>query len=177
MVCYRVHRKDQLTVDVKIFNDNVQDQVIAGLILAALGAIWAAIKFKWWQRISARWAIKLTKINCYTSFVANIGYPLKYYVEMRNDSSKCIEVRLLNYISNKITAKPLPPEVMQIRFYTKWFPTDLSADRVAVLPGQMCRIWIGLDDKKFTEAQVKDAEGRMGRLVMSANKKEIPFEL
>jgi|ERR1035437_415749 hypothetical protein len=115
--------------------------------------------------------------NCNVSSQPGAGYPLKYYVEMRNDSSKCIEVRVFNYIPEKINLRSFPPEVMQVRFHTKWFPTDPSTDRVAVLPGQLCKAWIGIDDKKFTEAQVRDATGSIGILIVSANNKHVSFEL
>jgi hypothetical protein len=105
------------------------------------------------------------------------GYPLKYHVEMRNDSSKSLEVRLSNYKAKAITLKSsFPPEVMQVRFNNRWFPSE-PTDRVAVLPGQLCRAWIGMDDTKFTEAQLSTARGNIGTLIISANGKQVSFEL
>ena len=101
---------------------------------------------------------------------------MKYHVEMRNDSARSVEVRLSNYHHKKVTLKSFPPEVMQVRFNNKWFPVD-PVDRVAVLPGQLCRAWIGLDEGKFNETQVNAATGSIGTLVVSANKKHISFEL
>ena len=75
-----------------------------------------------------------------------------------------------------MTVKSFPREVMQIRFHTKWFP-EQSADKVAVLPGQLCRAWIGVDEKTFNEQQVKSAAGQLGTLVVSANKKQFSIEL
>jgi hypothetical protein len=105
------------------------------------------------------------------------GYPLKYYVEMRNDSRRCVAVGLLNYQPDKITVKSFPSEVMQARFQTKWYPPDNGEDRVALLPGQLCRAWIGIDEAKFTEAQVVAAKGNMGTLVVSVNGRQFSFEL
>ena len=49
------------------WNDNVWGKVIAGVILAVGASIWSAIKFKWWNRITVRWAIKLTMTAAYVS--------------------------------------------------------------------------------------------------------------
>jgi hypothetical protein len=160
-----------------LWNDSVWSKVIAWAITILIGGMGAAIRFHWWNRISAVWAIKLTMTN------GNIicepwrkGYPLRHYVEMRNDSSKCIEVSVFKYIPNTITVKSFPPEVMQVRFHTEWFPPEY-AERVAVLPGQLCRAWIGIDDRKFNEGQVTAVVGSIGTLVVSANKKHVSFVL
>jgi hypothetical protein len=155
------------------WHDPVWSKAIATFMIVLSGSIGAWVKTKW----SERWAIKLTKTNCNVSYVPGIGYPLKYYVEMRNDSSKCIEVRVLNYNPKKISVKSFPPEVVQVRFHTKWYPTDHAAERVALLPGQMCRAWIGVDEGKLNEEQVKTAVGSIGTLIVSANGKHISFEL
>jgi hypothetical protein len=159
-----------------IWNDSVWSKVIAAGIIAIVGAIVAEIKFKWWERIRRVWSINVTMTGRYFSYQAGAGYPLKCHVEMRNDSSKCIEVRVSDYRPKAITLKSFPPEVMQVRFNNKWFPTD-PVDRVAVLPGQLCRAWIGMDEAKFTEERVKAAQGNVGTLVVSANRKHFSFEL
>ena len=165
-----------------LWSDAVGSKVIAGLITALIiflvGSIWAAVKFKWRERLSRLWSIRLSMINAGVSPQPWApGYPLKYYIEMRNDSSKCLAVGILRYIPNTITVKSFPPEVMQVRFNTKWYPLDTAVDKVAILPGQMCRAWIGIDEAKFNEGQVNAAVGRIGTLVVSANKKHFSFEL
>jgi hypothetical protein len=160
-----------------LWNDSVWSKVIASTIIGIIGAGWAAIRYKWWERFSELWAIELTMTNHSVSAQPGAGYPLKYFIEMRNDSSKCIAVRVLSYSPKTITVKSFPPEVMQVRFYAKWFPTDQSAETVAVLPGQLCRAWIGIDEGKFNEAQVKAAAGSIGTLVVSAHKKHFSFQL
>jgi len=65
---------------------------------------------------------------------------------------------------------------MQVRFHNKWFPPE-PVEKVTVLPGQPCSAWIGLDDGKFNEVQVKAAVKRIGTLVVSGNKKRFSFEL
>lgn len=58
------------------WNDSVWSKVIAGGIIAIIGAAWAAIKYKWWDRITARWSIKLTMTNRAIGYQAGAGYPL-----------------------------------------------------------------------------------------------------
>lgn len=169
-------RKGWRLVEISGFWDSVWSRVTGSVIFAIICAIWAGLKFKWWNRLTARWAIKLTMTNCSIGYQAGVGYPLKCHIEMRNDSSRAVEVRVSDYIPEKIRLKSFPPEVMQIRFNNKWFPPD-SQDRVAVLPGQLCRAWIGLDDATFSEIQAKAATGNIGKLVVSANKKHFSFQL
>lgn len=157
-----------------LWNDSVWSKVIAALIIfvaSSILSIVTSVKLKW------IWRVKLTMTNRGVSSQPGAGYPLKYYIEMRNDSVKSIEVKLLSYSPKAISVKSFPPEVMQVRFHSKWFPPDQGADKVAVLPGQLCRAWIGIDEGKFKEEQVKMASGSIGTLVVSANNKRLSFEL
>jgi hypothetical protein len=156
----------------QIWHDSVGSKVIAALIIFLTGSIGAWVKTKW----SELWAIKLTMTNHAVGYQAGAGFPLKCHVEMRNDSARSVEVSVSSYNPKNLTLKSFPPEVMQVRFNNKWFPVD-PVDRVAVLPGQLCRAWIGMDDTKFNEVQVNAAAGAIGTLVVSANKKHISFEL
>jgi hypothetical protein len=169
-------RRKAMTMQ-SIWHDPVWSKVIASAIFAIIVAIAAQLKFDWLKRISNMWSIKLTITTAYVSSQPGAGYPLKYYVEMRNDSSKCVAVRILRYDSKAISLKSFPPEIMQVRFHTKWYPTDQGAETVAVLPGQLCRAWIGVDENIFTEAQVNAAKGNIGTLVLSVNRKQFSFEL
>lgn len=122
-----------------LWHDSVWSQVIAAGILTLIAAIWAAIKLRLRQRLSALWLPNLTVTRRYTTWNPGpgIGHPLKYYAEMRNDSSKCIEVALVKFDELKISFRSFPTEALQIRFNTKWSPEQFSVDRVALLPGQM----------------------------------------
>jgi hypothetical protein len=154
------------------WNDSVWSKVIAAAIIFLAGLIGGRLRSLWREP----WSTKLTITNRDIGFKEDAGYPLKYHVEIRNDSSKVVEVRLADYRANKIPLQSFPPEVMQVRFNNKWFPTD-PVDRVAVLPGQLCRAWVGLDSKKFNEVQAKAAMGTIGTLIVSANRKRFSFEL
>lgn len=168
-------RKDMAATD--IWHDPVWSAVIAGTIVAIVTAIATQLKFNWVTRISDLWAIKLSVTNAYTSSQPGAGYPLKYYVEMRNDSQRCIAVRVLRYDSKSISVKSFPPEVIQVRFNTSWYPSNPSAEAVALLPRQLCRAWLGVDERIFTEAQVNAAKGKIGTFSVLANKKQFSFEL
>jgi hypothetical protein len=161
-----------MTVSKDIWQDPVWSKVIAGAIGSIFGGVVTALK----QRLSRLSSIKLTVTHRAVSGQQGRGHPLKYYVEMLNESSKCIEVGIVKYNPKTITVKSFPPEAMQIRFQSEWFP-QASQPKVAVLPGQSCRAWIAIDDQKFTEDQVKAATGHIGTLIVSANKKQFSFEL
>jgi hypothetical protein len=49
-----------------------------------------------------------------------LKYPLKCYIEMRNDSKGPVEVRLINYKPNAVPARGIVLDVLQIKF-NKWF--------------------------------------------------------
>src|ERR1700677_1174476 len=121
------------------WHDSVWSKVIATIIGTVIISISVQV-WKWPQRLWRGFLLpKLTMMGGYTD-QSGSGYPLKYYMEFRNDSRGCVEVRVPGYEPNTITLKNsvLPPEVLQLRFNTKWSP-EWSTDRVALLPQQMCR--------------------------------------
>src|SRR6202007_2218966 len=96
-----------------------------------------------------------------------LTYPLKCYVTLRNDSTQCADVRLSAYRPRSVTVTDFPLAVLQLRFGREWGPRPDGVDSVAVLPGQLFRAWIGLDDKKFNEEQANEylLQGDVGTLV------------
>jgi hypothetical protein len=160
----------------KIWADPVWSKVISAGFIAVITAI-LQIRFHWFQRLRNLWAVKLVITTVKVSNEPGKGYPLKYWVELRNDSVKCVAVKLHNFHPEKITLKSLPPEVMQLRFSNRWLPSDPSEVVVAVLPGQLCRLWIGIDEKAHTEPEVKAATGNIGTLIISANRQQVAFKL
>lgn len=182
-------------MDFKEIWNHAWGHVLGGLIIGAGGLVWAVFQdhpggsafgigiiglgVLIWFLFNKLWSIKLTVTHFDTSYYPKpgIGYPLKYYIEMRNDSGKSIEVSVVKFQPKNIRLKSFPTEVMQVRFHAKWFPSDESVDKVAVYPGQLCRAWIGVNESEFTEQQVKAAVGRIGTLTVSANKKQIPIDL
>lgn len=163
-----------MNVFTKLWNDPVWSKLIAVAIGGIITALGTALR----QRLTRLSSITLTVTHRAAALDTRpgVGYPLKYYIEMRNDSSKCVEVAVIKFDPKNMTVKSFPTEVMQVRFHTKWLP-DPSAERVAVLPGQLCRAWIGIDSGKFNEEQVTAAAGSIGTLIVSANKKQFPIEL
>jgi len=47
----------------------------------------------------------------------------------------------------------------------EWCPEDQGVDRIAVLPGQLFRAWVGPDESKFSQEQVTKLRGQLGTLV------------
>ncbi len=99
-----------------VWKDPVWSKVIAGIIAAIGGGIVTQLRYNWLDRLLDRWKVKLVMTHSYPEVHPGAGYPLKYYVEMRNESSKCVAVRILRYDSKAISLKSFPPEVMQVRF-------------------------------------------------------------
>ena len=97
------------------------------------------------------------------------GYPLKCYVTFQNNASGTIEVNLYDYTPRYVTLKQFVPEVLQVRLRDKWYPRPDGVDRVALLPTQLCRAWIGLDEKKFDKNQVEKSLAHIGTLVFTIN--------
>jgi hypothetical protein len=159
-----------------LWHDSVWSKVIATAIGGAAGWIWRKRLTRVWSKV---WpSPRLTVTHTTPSFDTRSGiwHPLKYYVEMRNDSSKCAEVALVRFDGLKVSVRSFPIEALQIRFHTNWYP-EQSVDRIAVLPGQLCRVWIAVDHSKFDEKQLKAFEGQIGTLVIAANRKQISIKL
>lgn len=106
----------------------------------------------------------------------SLTYPLKCHVQLRNDSSMCVDVRVSEYRPNTVTVKKFVVDVLQIKLGT-WLPNDYPVDRLAVLPGQMFRAWIAIDDTKFNESQINLLRGRIGTLVLVVNGKHVNIDL
>lgn len=107
---------------------------------------------------------------------SSIEYPLKYYVEVINDSRKCVAVRVSEFIPKSVTLQKFIFGTLQVNL-NGWYPRPTPADEVALLPHQRCRAWIGIDTKKFTNQAVDNLEGSIGALTLTANGKKISFDL
>ena len=155
-----------------VWNDPVWSKVIGGVITAVILAISRLLK--WPKRF---WVPRLRKTHVHASEQAGAMYPLKYYIEVVNDSRKCVEVRVSEFIGNAVSLQKFVQNTLQVMFDGKWFPTDLATETVALLPNQRCRAWIGVDSTKFTRADLERLEGRIGILTLTANGKKLPFHL
>jgi hypothetical protein len=98
---------------------------------------------------------------------------------MRNDSTICADVRLSAYKPIKVTVKNVPLDVLQLRFGGEWCPRPNGVDRLAVLPGQLFRAWIGIDETKFNDEQAQEhlLQGEVGTLVFTINDSSVPVDL
>ena len=162
------------------WNDPVWSKVIAGLIVPALLAILALGRRQRFREaigvfLGHRRAPKpvITVINITAPPInpsppTPLRYPLKCYVEMRNDSVSMIDVQVSNYHENAVPIKKLVLHVLQVRF-NRWFPEPDGAERIAVLPKQLFQAWIGIDEATFTNSQIMKLRGKIGTLVLSVN--------
>jgi hypothetical protein len=113
----------------------------------------------------------------YSDVKPSLGFPLKMHVEMRNDHSRCINVRLSEYVSGFATVKNLPLDVLQIKYSGTWLPEKKTEERVAVLPRQQFRAWLGFDESKFTKEQLEQHRGKIGTLILGVNGKTVNIPL
>jgi hypothetical protein len=160
-----------------LWKDPVWSKVISAAILAVIASVWASLKFHWLGRLKGFWKPTLTKANVRLSEQPGKMYPLKYYVELRNDLTKCVEVSLSAFQPDTIELKRFVPTTIQLSLNGSWLPEREGVDRIALLPGQMCRAWIGIDESKFNAAQITRLEGSLGVLVVKVNKKDFAVQL
>jgi hypothetical protein len=156
----------------RIWQDSVWSKVIGGVITALLFWVWAEAR-KLWKRDVAQ---KLTPYVADVVPNAGTSFPLKIYVEMRNNTKRCMDVRLVEYKPKNISLERFSPRTLQL-FFLNWQPKDESVERIAVYPGQRFRAWFGADPKKHTEQQVRENIGKLGTLIVSVNGKDIPIDL
>jgi|SRR5271165_335889 len=159
------------------WQDSVWSKVIATIIVAVLASIWAAIQFRLLGRLRNYFSPKLTKIDVRISDEPGKTFPLKVFVQWRNDSKKCVSVSLSEYRPERITLKRFVPSTLQILFQPRWVPEPEAAALVAVLPGQLCQAWVGADETKCNATQVEALIGKLGVLVIKVNGNDLSVQL
>jgi hypothetical protein len=90
--------------------------------------------------------------------------------------TECANVRVSEYRSRTVTLKQFVVDVLQVKL-REWCPTSDGVDRLSVLPQQLFRAWIGLDERKFSEDQVNSLRGQIGTLVFLVDGKPVPIDL
>jgi len=107
---------------------------------------------------------------------AGATYPLKMRVQFRNDSTACVSVRVTSFKEGLAPMQhPFPVSVLQVSS-GKWFP-ESPADQIAVLPGQLFRVWIGFDATSTDKNKLQQLKGRLGTLTLTANNQPSTFSL
>ncbi len=104
-------------------------------------------------------------------------FPLKCFVQFRNDSRGCIDVSISDYEPQAVTLKSLGIAVLQVQLNQKWLPADHGMNRLAVLPGQLLQGWIAPDETKFNSTQVRNLKGSLGTLTLLVNGKKLKYKL
>lgn len=105
------------------------------------------------------------------------SYPLKCFVQMRNESQQSVDVQLSEYAPGTVTLKKCLPSVLQVKLQDEWCPTTKGTDRLAVMPDQYFQAWIGIDDTTFTETAVRAARGQIGTLVLTVSGQDVRLAL
>jgi hypothetical protein len=175
----------------RLWDDPVWSKVIAAAVLAVIGSIfaWVGNVFNWW-------AAGLQRIICWLGMkyrpapnirvvdivipdqnpALRLTFPLKCYVTMQNNSTECADVRVSEYRPRTVTLKQFVLDVLQVQL-REWCPRDNGVDRVAVLPHQLFRAWIGIDESRFNEERVRALRGQIGTIVLSVDGVVISVEL
>jgi hypothetical protein len=121
---------------------------------------------------------KITRVNHeFEDSTGNVAYPLKMRVQFRNDSPMSIGVAVSEYVRGEAPIQdPLPIGVLQVKLGDEWLPVVNGQQKIAVLPGQLFRVWIGFDRTRISRAQLEGMwGGRLGTLVLLAD--ETPVEV
>lgn len=157
--------------------------VIVGLILLGLSAVAIALFSSGSSQSTPVGADdpKVSLVNAYAiqaDPVHNRNYPVKLRAEFTNHSASCIDVAMAGYSPGNVTLEKLLLNVFQLKLGDTWLPSESGIDRIAVLPGQMFRIWLGVEKEQFSKAdQVRRLIGRAGTLALSVNGKRLEFPL
>jgi hypothetical protein len=175
----------------RLWDDPVWSKVIATGVIALIAGIGTI--FNWWRagfwrvvsllgrthRLEPNIAVVNVRISTPDPNGPRWTYPLKCYVTLRNASTECADVRLSDYKPHTVSLRDLPLEVLQLRFRERWWPKPDGVDRIAVLPNQSFRAWIGLDETVLSEAQANEllSRGQIGTVVFSINDKPVSIEL
>lgn len=177
-----------------LWADPVWSKVIAAVIAAGvLGFIgWMGTIFNWWTTafgrvmrfISNRYrltpALRVVDVSISTPHPQQtLTYPLKCYVTLRNISTECADITLFEYLPLNGPIKDFPLNVLQLRFGEDWWPKPDGVGRIGVLPAQLCRAWIGLDERILSEAHANRflLLGQLGTLVLSVNHQRVSIPL
>jgi hypothetical protein len=146
-----------------LWNDAVWSKVIATIILSAGAIVWAFAgrSLRKWRRGNV--SIKVIDTVVFDPDPKKtLVFPLKCYVEMRNESPVSIEVSLSDFEKQSVELKRFVTGVLQVNFNSAWYPSPDGVDRIAVLPRQMFRAWVGIDESKFTAEQVRRLKWQIG---------------
>ncbi len=186
----------------RIWNDQVWSKVIAGLIVAGILGLLALITARLrvaypvpvWALLSVATVLIFSAIWLYprrpnpivhvTNVVATppdgsiLGFPLKLYVTFRNDSKEMIDVRVFDYKPAFVQQKEFAEGVLTIELRQEnWYPHDFGATRIAVLPGQKFKAWIGVDESKHEASGINSFPGVLGTLTLFINGQHKSFDL
>jgi hypothetical protein len=125
--------------------------------------------------------IKATSVRITTAPPdTQLTFPLKCYATLRNDSKdKCADVQLSGYKPYALSISELPLNVLQVRIGGQWHPAPDGASRIAVLPEQTFRAWIGLDHKQYNKEFARELllKGRIGTLIFKVDGKPVNIDL
>lgn len=144
---------------------------LLALIIIVQGAILFAPRPKAQARISAIGDAVIGEDK-----VPGRGFPLKVYQVMRNDSTESADVAVADYKPRTVTLKQFVTGVLQVKL-REWYPDKEGVDRLAVLPGQQFKIWVGVDEGKFTKDQLERLRGKIGTMVLKVNHHLVHIEL
>jgi hypothetical protein len=179
-----------------LWNDPVWNKVIAGLFVAFI--LWVVppirtrLKAAFWaflrpQKRDAAPVVPVTHVEpvvIVTHVVATPPdgktrvFPLKIYATFRNDSHVMIDVRVLSYTPMFVRQKEFAEGVLTVELRQEnFYPQDIGASRIAVLPGQKFKAWIGVDETTQEASKINSHPGVLGTLTLSINGKPTPFDL
>ena len=104
----------------------------------------------------------------------NLTFPLKCTAYFRNNSKGCVSVHFAKYEQGKIPIKAFRQNVIQVEVSGEgWVPVEHGTDQIAILPNQNFKLWVPIDEAKYSRDEVQGSKGQIGTLVLNVNEKEI----
>jgi predicted nucleotide-binding protein len=125
-----------------------------------------------------QFGLKISRREAQDDQKANVKH--KIWIEIRNDSETCHEVRYANWKQtlNGIRSTSRS-KTFQIKLEGNWCPEQKGVERLKLPPGECCQTWIRPDDPHTMDDIERrcQSEGQIGTLVLLVDGVEIGFSI
>jgi hypothetical protein len=106
-------------------------------------------------------------------------YKPKVWVQIRNDSGACVEIRHLGWTPSPLGIQlKFGPPSMQLKIGKSWCPKEEGVEHLHVPSGETFRVWVqpGAHDMKDLEQRCQ-SDGRIGILSLRVNDAEVQIHV
>ena len=118
--------------------------------------------------------LKVTRREAQNAFGAGVEH--KIWIEIRNDSEECHEIRYGGWKGTPLGIKSSQrSKAFQLLLDGNWYPPNKGLDRLKLPSGESCQTWISFDEphSMVDIEQRCQSEGRIGILLLLVNSVEV----